>query len=189
MIDFATLTGAARVALGPDLPALMARRDETAEALLTAGLAHDDPCWRLPLPEAYAEWLKSDIADTNNAHSNGFAGSSVAAAGDVNGDGHSDVLIGVPGFDNPEKSEGRVHLLLGSAAGISLTPAWTWESNIAGVSCGSSVGGAGDVNGDGYGDIVVGCNAGARAYFFLGSPSGPARTPRWTASRSRGWRR
>ncbi len=78
VLDFATLTGAARVALGPDLPALMARRDETAEALLAAGKAHDDECWRLPLPEAYAEWLKSDIADTNNAHANGFAGSSVA---------------------------------------------------------------------------------------------------------------
>ena len=78
VLDFATLTGAARVALGPDLPALMARRDETAEALLAAGKAHDDECWRLPLPEAYAEWLKSDIADTNNAPSNGFAGSSVA---------------------------------------------------------------------------------------------------------------
>jgi leucyl aminopeptidase len=78
VLDFATLTGAARVALGPDLPALMTRRDETAEALLAAGRAHDDECWRLPLPEAYAEWLKSDIADTNNAHANGFAGSSVA---------------------------------------------------------------------------------------------------------------
>jgi leucyl aminopeptidase len=78
IVDFATLTGAARVALGPDLPALMARRDATADALLAAGKAHDDECWRLPLPEAYAEWLKSDIADTNNAHGNGFAGSSVA---------------------------------------------------------------------------------------------------------------
>ncbi len=78
VLDFATLTGAARVALGPDLPALMARRDDTAEALLAAGRGYDDECWRLPLPEAYAEWLKSDIADTNNAHSNGFAGSSVA---------------------------------------------------------------------------------------------------------------
>ena len=78
ILDFATLTGAARVALGPDLPALMTRRDDTAEALLAAGREHDDECWRLPLPEAYAEWLKSDIADTNNAPSNGFAGSSVA---------------------------------------------------------------------------------------------------------------
>ena len=78
VIDFATLTGAARVALGPDYPALMARRDETAAALSAAGKAHDDEPWRLPLPEAYIEWLKSDIADTNNAHANAFAGASVA---------------------------------------------------------------------------------------------------------------
>jgi leucyl aminopeptidase len=79
VIDFATLTGAARVALGPDLPALFARRDSTAEALLAGGKATDDPVWRLPLHEAYGEWLKSDIADTNNAHGNAFAGSTVAA--------------------------------------------------------------------------------------------------------------
>ena len=78
LIDFATLTGAARVALGPDLPALMARRDDTAEALIAAGKAHDDPVWRLPLPDAYREYLNSDIADTNNAHTNGYAGASVA---------------------------------------------------------------------------------------------------------------
>lgn len=78
IIDFATLTGAARVALGPDLPALMTRRDATAEALIAAGKAHDDEIWRLPLPAAYIDYLKSDIADTNNAASNGFAGASVA---------------------------------------------------------------------------------------------------------------
>ena len=78
IIDFATLTGAARVALGPDLPALMTRRDQTAEQLISAGKAHDDEPWRLPLPPTYAEWLKSDIADTNNTHTNGFAGASVA---------------------------------------------------------------------------------------------------------------
>jgi leucyl aminopeptidase len=79
IIDFATLTGAARVALGPDLPALFTREDATADALLAAGKDADDPVWRLPLHEPYAEWLKSDIADTNNAHANSFAGSSVAA--------------------------------------------------------------------------------------------------------------
>ncbi len=78
ILDFATLTGAARVALGPEFPALMARRDATAAALIEAGKAHDDEPWRLPLPEAYAEWLASDIADTNNAHTNSFAGASVA---------------------------------------------------------------------------------------------------------------
>ncbi|GAB5351343.1 leucyl aminopeptidase family protein [Qipengyuania sp. 483] len=78
IIDFATLTGAARVALGPDYPALMTRRDETAAALIEAGKTVDDEPWRLPLPEAYAEWLQSEIADTNNAHGNSFAGASVA---------------------------------------------------------------------------------------------------------------
>ncbi len=78
VIDFATLTGAARVALGPDLPALMTRRDETAEELLKAGEAADDRCWRLPLHDGYREYLKSDIADLNNSAANGFAGASVA---------------------------------------------------------------------------------------------------------------
>lgn len=78
IVDFATLTGAARVALGPDFPALMTRKDETAQSLIDAGKACDDEPWRLPLPAAYAEWLKSDIADTNNTHFNGFAGASVA---------------------------------------------------------------------------------------------------------------
>ncbi|WP_324828215.1 leucyl aminopeptidase family protein [Qipengyuania zhejiangensis] len=78
ILDFATLTGAARIALGPDFPALMTRRDDTAAALIEAGKAHDDEPWRLPLPDAYREWLNSDIADTNNAHPNAFAGASVA---------------------------------------------------------------------------------------------------------------
>lgn len=78
ILDFATLTGAARVALGPDLPALMARRDATAAGLIAAGQAHDDDVWRLPLPEGYREYLKSDIADLVNSHANGFAGASVA---------------------------------------------------------------------------------------------------------------
>lgn len=78
IIDFATLTGAARVALGPDYPALMTRTDKTADDLIVAGRSHDDEPWRLPLPKAYAEWLSSDIADLNNAHDNAFAGASVA---------------------------------------------------------------------------------------------------------------
>jgi leucyl aminopeptidase len=79
VIDFATLTGAARVALGPDLPALFAREDATAEALVAAGKAVDDPCWRLPLWDGYKEHLKSDIADLNNGGGNGMAGATTAA--------------------------------------------------------------------------------------------------------------
>ncbi len=79
ILDFATLTGAARVALGPDLPALFAREDATAAQLLEAGETADDPCWRLPLHAAYKEYLKSDIADVGNAGGAGMAGASVAA--------------------------------------------------------------------------------------------------------------
>ena len=79
VIDFATLTGAARTALGPDLPALFAREDATAEALFAAGRDNDDPCWRLPLHDGYREYLKSDVADINNAGSSGFAGAITAA--------------------------------------------------------------------------------------------------------------
>ncbi len=79
IIDFATLTGAARIALGPDLPALFTREDSTAEALIAAGRVVGDEVWRLPMPAAYADYLKSSIADTGNAHGNSFAGASVAA--------------------------------------------------------------------------------------------------------------
>jgi len=79
VIDFATLTGAARVALGPDLPALFARRDETAEALLAAGTDSDDPAWRLPLHDAYREQMKSDVADMVNSSASPFAGAVTAA--------------------------------------------------------------------------------------------------------------
>ncbi|MEO9463604.1 MAG: leucyl aminopeptidase family protein [Marinomonas sp.] len=78
IIDFATLTGAARVALGPDLPALMTRRDDTAEALIAAGKACGDEPWRLPLHEGYRDYLKSDVADMNNISGNPYAGASVA---------------------------------------------------------------------------------------------------------------
>ena len=78
-IDFATLTGAARVALGPDLPALFANDDDLADALLAAGRAVDDPLWRLPLWDAYGDMLKSDLADINNSGNSPFAGSVTAA--------------------------------------------------------------------------------------------------------------
>jgi leucyl aminopeptidase len=79
MIDFATLTGAARVALGPDLPALFANDDALADALLNAGKDRDDPLWRMPLWDAYADMLKSDLADLNNSGNSPFAGSVTAA--------------------------------------------------------------------------------------------------------------
>ncbi len=79
VIDFATLTGAARVALGPDLPAMFANSDTLADGLLAAGTRQDDPLWRLPLWDGYMEMLASDIADCVNSASGGFAGSVTAA--------------------------------------------------------------------------------------------------------------
>lgn len=78
-IDFATLTGAARVALGPDLPAMFANDDALADELLAAGTAVSDPMWRLPLWDGYDEMLSSDIADLQNSPEGGMAGASVAA--------------------------------------------------------------------------------------------------------------
>ncbi|MET0241718.1 MAG: leucyl aminopeptidase family protein [Sphingobium sp.] len=79
IVDFATLTGAARAALGPDLPALFANDDALAAALTQAGTAADDPLWRLPLWAPYDDMLKSDIADMVNSAEGGFGGAITAA--------------------------------------------------------------------------------------------------------------
>lgn len=79
VIDFATLTGAARIALGPDLPALYARQDATSKAILDQGIAHHDPLWSMPLHQPYSEYLKSPIADISNMASTPMAGSVTAA--------------------------------------------------------------------------------------------------------------
>jgi leucyl aminopeptidase len=73
ILDFATLTGAARVALGPDLPALFANDDALANDLLAAGTAVGDPLWRMPLWQPYEELFASDIADFSNAGDTPFA--------------------------------------------------------------------------------------------------------------------
>ena len=78
LIDFATLTGAARVALGPDLPALMCNDDALANDLTEAGTEVDDPMWRLPLWAPYRKGLDSKVADINNVTANGFAGAITA---------------------------------------------------------------------------------------------------------------
>jgi leucyl aminopeptidase len=79
LIDFATLTGAARVALGPDLPPFYTDDDALAEAIARHGAEANDPVWRLPLWAAYESKLDGKIADLNNAPPGGMAGSIVAA--------------------------------------------------------------------------------------------------------------
>ncbi|MEW4468294.1 leucyl aminopeptidase family protein [Parasphingorhabdus sp. JC815] len=79
IIDFATLTGAARVALGPDLPALFCSDDAMAAGLIEGGDQEDDPLWRMPLWSRYESRLNSNIADISNVASGSFAGCITAA--------------------------------------------------------------------------------------------------------------
>jgi leucyl aminopeptidase len=79
IVDCATLTGAARVALGPELPVMFSNHDGTAEALLRYGLKEDDPLWRLPLHKPYRRMLDSKVADINNISDSSYAGAITAA--------------------------------------------------------------------------------------------------------------
>ena len=115
-------------------------------------------------------------------------GSSVACAGDVNGDGYSDVIVGAKLYTNGEFEEGAVFVFFGSALGLSTTPDWTFESDSTGANLGGSVAGAGDVNMDGYSDVIVGAefysngeSEEGRAFLFLGDSTGLSVTPDWTA--------
>ncbi|MEO8175109.1 MAG: leucyl aminopeptidase family protein [Sphingomicrobium sp.] len=79
MLDFATLTGAARIALGPDLPALFANHDDLLASIEAAAREVDDPLWRMPLWDGYDEMLKSDTADLVNSTGSSMAGCITAA--------------------------------------------------------------------------------------------------------------
>jgi hypothetical protein len=114
-----------------------------------------------------------------------FLGISVSGAGDVNGDGFADVIVGAYNYDAGESNEGAAFVFLGSATGIAngnpSTAHAQLESDQAGAFLGFSVSGAGDVNGDGYADVIVGAHfygAGqgfeGAAFVFLGSATGIA---------------
>ncbi|MSO70631.1 MAG: leucyl aminopeptidase family protein [Alphaproteobacteria bacterium] len=79
LLDFATLTGAARVALGTSLPALFSNDDRLASALLKSGKSQNDPLWRMPLHQPYRSMIDSKVADLNNAPEGGYAGAITAA--------------------------------------------------------------------------------------------------------------
>src|SRR4030095_13375966 len=112
-------------------------------------------------------------------------GSAVAPAGDINGDGYSDYVVGAPFFDNGQTDEGAGFVYLGEPDDSS--PAIPLEFNQADAHVGSSIAGAGDVNGDGYADVIVGApeydngqNNEGRVSVYLGSATGPATSPAWT---------
>jgi hypothetical protein len=119
----------------------------------------------------------SAILESNQVNAN--LGYSVAGAGDVNGDGYSDIIVGAHGYDNGQSDEGAAFVYHGSANGLSTSASAMLESNQAGAQMGYSVSTAGDVNGDGYSDVVVGAHGydngqtdeGA-AFIYYGSASG-----------------
>ncbi len=108
-------------------------------------------------------------------------GYSVAGAGDVNGDGYADVLIGAPEYDHGETNEGAVFVYQGAATGLNGFPTITLESDQANAQLGSSVASAGDINGDGYYDVILGAplydngeNDEGAAFVYTGSATGLA---------------
>ena len=120
---------------------------------------------------------------TNNVASSGM-GQSVSGVGDLNGDGFGDIAVGAPYYQNGQSLEGAVYVYYGSGAGINTSPSVLIESNEAGALFGNSVSGAGDINGDGFGDLIVGApaydnlvvNDGA-ALIYMGSVTGVNTVP------------
>ncbi|MEM7133418.1 MAG: integrin alpha [Chloroflexota bacterium] len=103
------------------------------------------------------------------AWGHGDYGWSVSTAGDVNGDGYDDIIIGQIRYNG---HNGRVYLFYGSPTGLASSPAWTYEGYLSSGELGWSVSTAGDVNSDGFSDIVVGVPGKSQAYLFYGSVSG-----------------
>ncbi len=140
------------------------------------------------------------LSDSSNwsadfgADSREWFGWSVSTAGDVNGDGYDDIIVGMPSYGNGQSGEGRVLVFHGSENGLNATPNWTFELDQQDARLGYSVSTAGDVNNDGYSDVIVGAyNQGVfdstggnqagegHAHVFYGSASGLGCSPDWTA--------
>lgn len=115
-------------------------------------------------------------------------GTAVSGAGDVNRDGYDDLLVGAPYFNGEQPDSGAVFLFLGSAQGPGQVADWMAEGDQEETLFGSAVNTAGDINADGYDDILIGAPqyanplAGTGAAFaYLGSENGPGQAPGWTA--------
>ncbi len=132
------------------------------------------------LPPSLASWT---VVDPDGGI---YFGCSVSSAGDVNGDGYSDVIIGDDNYSNGESYEGTAYVYYGGSSGLSTSPDWQAETDEEGAYFGASVSSAGDVNGDGYSDVIVGASQAGeeyegKAYIYYGSFAGLLLVPSWTA--------
>nr|WP_298937103.1 FG-GAP-like repeat-containing protein [uncultured Dyadobacter sp.] len=114
--------------------------------------------------------IESDITDA-------FMGNAVSSAGDVNGDGFDDIIIGAENLTNGQLDEGGIYIFLGSEGGVNKASVKSYESNQPNTKLGNATASAGDINGDGYDDVIVGaCMSGAddhgASYLYYGSVSG-----------------
>jgi hypothetical protein len=115
----------------------------------------------------------------------GWFGFAVAGVGDVNQDGYDDVVVGA--YCQGPSCTGRASLYLGSAAGLSTSPAWTAQGEQLGAHFGVAVAEAGDVNGDGYDDVLVSAVKDVtldqgHVYLYLGSPTGLSSSSAWDST-------
>lgn len=134
-----------------------------------SGLA-DLPDWTFLSPHRHASYF----------------GGKLSGAGDVNGDGYADVLVGASKAEETHREEGKVFLFLGSADGLASAPVWIARGNVADGLFGTSLSGAGDVDRDGFADVVVGSTwftgpgtNRVRAWLFRGCPQGLRTAPDW----------
>ena len=124
--------------------------------------------------ETAANW--HDVSDQEGS----YFGISVSTAGDVDADGYDDIIVGANYHDNGQADEGAAFVYHGSAAGLRPTAAWMGESNQASSYFGSSVSTAGDVNKDGYSDVLIGApsydtaanNESGAVFLYRGGPEG-----------------
>ncbi|MEW6407174.1 MAG: FG-GAP-like repeat-containing protein [Patescibacteria group bacterium] len=130
--------------------------------------------------------MEESWSSSGDDQASALYGFTTATAGDVNGDGYDDVIVGAQGYNS---NTGKVYLYLGSANGVSTEADWTSTGdNTTGDNYGVRVAGAGDVNGDGYDDVIVGAEGAnghaGKAFVYHGSASGLSSFANWTYTES-----